>query len=90
MNIPLKKRYQDWIAEQVSAGRYSSEIEAIEEAIAEKMKVDEVEYFRNRLRLSEEDIKAGRVVVADDAFFESKRQRIRELYMKNQRPSDTE
>jgi Arc/MetJ-type ribon-helix-helix transcriptional regulator len=90
MNIPLKKLYQDWIAGQVSAGRYASEIEAIEEAIAEKMESDEAEYFRERLRLSEEDIKAGRVIVADDAYFESKRQRIRDLYMKDQPPSETE
>ena len=83
MNIPLKKRYQDWIAGQVSAGRYASEIEAIEEAIAEKMESDEAEYFRERLRLSEEDIKAGRVVVADDAFFESLRARVREIAKKS-------
>ena len=85
MNIPLKKRYQDWIAGQVSAGRYSSEIEAIEEAIAEKMKNDEVEYFRKRRSLAEEDIKAGRVVVADDAFFESLRARVREIATKSGR-----
>jgi Arc/MetJ-type ribon-helix-helix transcriptional regulator len=89
VNIPLKKRYQDWIAGQVSAGRYASEIEAIEEAIAEKMENDEAEYFRERLRLSKEDIKAGRVIVADDAYFESKRQRIRDLYMKDENPSGT-
>ena len=83
MNIPLKKRYQDWIAGQVSAGRYASEIEAIEEAIAEKMENDEAEYFRERLRLSEEDIKAGRVIVADDAFFESLRARVREIAKKS-------
>jgi Arc/MetJ-type ribon-helix-helix transcriptional regulator len=83
MNIPLKKRYQDWIAGQVSAGRYASEIEAIEEAIAEKMENDEAEYFRERLRLSEEDIKAGRVIVADDAFFESLRDRVREIAKKS-------
>jgi Arc/MetJ-type ribon-helix-helix transcriptional regulator len=89
MNIPLKKRYQDWIAGQVSAGRYASEIEAIEEAIAEKMENEEAEYFRERLRLSKEDIKAGRVIVADDAYFESKRQRIRGLYMKDENSSGT-
>jgi Arc/MetJ-type ribon-helix-helix transcriptional regulator len=83
MNIPLNKRYQDWIAEQVSSGRYASEIEAVEDALATRMREDEAEYFRERLRLAEEDIKAGRTVVADDAFFESKRQRIRDLYMKD-------
>ena len=79
MNIPLKKRYQDWIAEQVNAGRYSSEIEAIEEALREQMERDEAKYFRERRRRAEEDIEAGRVVVADDAFFESLRARVREI-----------
>jgi Arc/MetJ-type ribon-helix-helix transcriptional regulator len=83
MNIPLKKRYQDWIAGQVSAGRYASEIEAIEEAIAEKMENDEAEYFRERRRLAEEDIKAGRVVAADEAFFESLRAKVREIGKKS-------
>jgi len=79
MNIPLNKRYQDWIAEQVSSGRYASEIEAVEDALATRMREDEAAYFRERLRLSEEDIKAGRTVVADDAFFESMRARVREI-----------
>ena len=82
MNIPLKKRYADWIAEQVSAGRYASEIEAIEDAVAEKIRTDEAAYFRERLRKSEEDIRHGRTIVADDAFFERKRQMIRDRFMK--------
>ena len=82
MNIPLKKRYQDWIAGQVSAGRYASEIEAIEEAIAEKMENDEAERLWERIQESEAQIERGEYVVADEAFFESKRQLIRDRYMK--------
>lgn len=82
MNIQLKKRYADWIAEQIGAGRYASEIEAVEDALAAKIDEEEVAYFRERRRMAEEDIKAGRTVVADDAFFERKKQRIRDLYMK--------
>lgn len=78
MNIQLKKRYADWIAEQISAGRYATEIEAVEDAIAAKIADEEAEYFRERRRLAEEDIKAGRTVVADDAFFDSLRARIRD------------
>jgi Arc/MetJ-type ribon-helix-helix transcriptional regulator len=82
MNIPLKKRYQDWIAGQVSAGRYASEIEAIEEAIAEKMENDEADRLWERIQESEAQIERGEYVVADEAFFESKRQLIRDRYMK--------
>lgn len=76
MNIPLKKHQADWIAEQVSSGRYKSELEAIEDAIAAKMRDDEADWsetrekLRIRLRQSEDDIKHGRVVVADDAFWD--------------------
>jgi hypothetical protein len=49
------------------------------------MKIDEAEYFRERRRLAEEDIKAGRVVAADDAFFESLRSRVREIAKKSNR-----
>lgn len=82
MNIPLKKRYQDWIAGQVSAGRYASETEAIEEAIAEKMENDEADRLWERIQESERQIERGEYVVADEAFFESKRQMIRDRYMK--------
>jgi len=82
MNIPLKKRYQDWIAEQVSAGRYSSEIEAIEEALREQMERDEANRLWERIQESERQIERGEYVVADDPFFERKRQMIRDRYMK--------
>ena len=85
MNIPLKKHQAEWIAEQVRTGRYASEIEAIEDALRDKIAKDEAEYFRERLRRAEEDVREGRTVVADDAFFESKRQMIRDKYMKSDR-----
>ena len=79
MNIPLKKRYADWIAEQVSAGRYASEIEAIEDAVAEKIENEDYE----RLRESERQIERGEYVVADDAFFEDKKRMILDRFMKS-------
>jgi Arc/MetJ-type ribon-helix-helix transcriptional regulator len=79
MNIPLKKQYADWIAGQVSSGRYASEIEAVEDALAAKIAEDDANYFRERRRLAEEDIKAGRVVPADDAFYQLLYDRIEEI-----------
>lgn len=79
MNIQLKKRYADWIAEQISAGRYASEIEAVEDAIAAKIEEEEAAYFRERRRMAEEDIKAGRTIAADDAYFDRLRARISEV-----------
>ena len=87
MNIPLKKHQAEWIAEQVSSGRYETELAAIEDAIAAKMREDEQDWLatreklRERIKSAEEDIRNGRTILADDAFFESKRQLIRDRYM---------
>ena len=89
MDIPLKKHQAEWIAEQVSSGRYETELAAIEDAIAAKMREDEQDWLatrerlRERLRQGEDDIKHGRVVVADDAFWESKIQMIKDRYLKS-------
>lgn len=89
MNIPLKKQQAQWIAEQVSSGRYRDELEAIEDAIAAKMREDEAawlatqEKLRDRIRSAEEDIRDGRTILADEAFFESKRQMIRDRHLKS-------
>jgi len=69
MTIPLKKHQADWIAEQVRIGRYASEIEAIEDALADKIADEEdSRLLREKLRRSEEDIAAGRLVSADEVF----------------------
>lgn len=91
MNIPLNKHPAEWVAEQVSAGRYASEFEAIEDALATKMREDEAawkadgERLRQRLHGSERQIERGEYVVADDAFFESKKQMIRDRYPKSEK-----
>jgi putative addiction module CopG family antidote len=81
MNIPLKKQYADWIAGQISSGRYASEIEAVEDAIAAKIEDEEIERLRARLKESIAQADRGETVVADEAFFERKKQRIRDLYL---------
>jgi putative addiction module CopG family antidote len=91
MNIPLKKHQAEWIAEQVSSGRYENELDAIEDAIAARMREDEAEWqatrerLHERIRQGEDDIRNGRTILADDAYFESKRQMIRNRYMTPQK-----
>lgn len=85
MNVPLKKHHADWIAAQVSAGRYASEAEAVEDAIAAKMREDQAaweadgELLRHRLQESLAQVERGEVVVADDAFFERLYERVRKV-----------
>ncbi len=82
MNIPLKKHQADWIAEQVRIGRYASEIEAIEDALAAKIADEEdIRLLREKLRRSEEDIAAGRVYPAEEVF-ERLRKRIEAIAAK--------
>ncbi len=76
MTISLKKHHAEWITEQVRAGRYASDIEAIEDAIAGKIEADEIERLRARLANSIAQVERGEVVKADDAFFERLRERI--------------
>lgn len=89
MNIQLKKRYADWIAEQISAGRYATEIEAVEDAIAAKIEKtkeeEEIERLQKRIMESERQHAEGEYVVADDAFFDRKKQMIRDRFMKDGR-----
>jgi len=68
MNIPLKQRYLDWIAEQVSAGRYASEIEAVEDALAAKIAEEDVTRLRARLRESIAQADRGELSPADEVF----------------------
>jgi putative addiction module CopG family antidote len=82
MNIALKKQFQDWIDNEVKSGRYSSETEVVEEALREKIEKEEAERLWERIQESERQIDRGEYVVADDAFFERKRQMIRDRYMK--------
>lgn len=77
MDIPLRKQHADWIAEQVRAGRYASELEAIEDALSARIEEDEdVRRLREKLARAEEDIGAGRLTPADDAFFKRLHDRI--------------
>ena len=83
MNIPLKKQHADWIAEQVRRGRYASELEAIEDALAARIEEDEIERLRARLEESIAQVDRDEVISADDAYFDEKRRMIRERYLKS-------
>lgn len=85
MNIAVEKQLQKWIADQVKSGRYRSETEVVEEALREKMEKDDAEHLWERIQESERAIDHGEYVIADEAFFERKRQMIRDRYMKPER-----
>lgn len=84
MHFALPPELEAYVAEQTSNGRFGSASEMIVYALRHMIIEDktDAEYFRERLRRSEEDIAAGRVVRADDTFFEAKRQMIRDRHMR--------
>jgi putative addiction module CopG family antidote len=79
MNIALKKQFEEWIAAEVAAGRYSSETELVEEALQDLMDRAGAERLWQRLEESRRQIERGEFVVADDAFFDSLRERARRI-----------
>lgn len=85
MNIALKKDLQEWIDEEVRSGRYRSEAEVIEDALRDKMEKAEADRLWERIQESEQQIDRGEYVVADDAFFESLRARVREIAAQRRR-----
>lgn len=70
MHVVLKKEIEEWVAAEISAGRYRSESELVESALRKFM---EATGPRHPVRPHEE-------VVADDACFERKRRMIRDCY----------
>lgn len=84
MDVALSPELKSYVAEQVRNGRFESASELVEHALRLRIaeEAGDAEYFREKMRRSEEDFAAGRYVVADDAFFEAKRQRIRGLQMR--------
>jgi putative addiction module CopG family antidote len=81
MTLSLNKQFQDFIDAEIAAGRYASETEVVEDALRELMERTDTNRLRRRLLESERQIERGEFVIADDAFFESKRQMIRDQYM---------
>ncbi|WP_157016344.1 ribbon-helix-helix domain-containing protein [Mesorhizobium xinjiangense] len=76
MNLPLKQDVKDWVARQVSSGRYASEADAIDEALREKIENEAADRILSRIEESEQQYERGEFAVADDAFFDRLRERI--------------
>lgn len=81
MNVPLTKEMEDYVADQVRSGRYENARDVVEDALRKKIAEDEGEHLLQRIARSEAQIDRGEYVVADEAYFEAKRQRIRDRYI---------
>lgn len=81
MNISLTTELEEFVKMQVSSGHYTSASEVVREALRDKIQAHTMGQIRNRLEQSRQAVAEGRYVVADDAYFERKRQRIRDKFM---------
>lgn len=72
-----------FITSELESGHFASESEMVEAALREMMTNAGAERLWRRIEESERQIKRGEFVRADAAFFERKRQMIRDRYMKS-------
>ena len=82
MNVSLTKELEDYVAAQVKTGHYGSASEVIREALRMKIKEERRALLSERIEKSEGQIARGEVIVADEAFYESKKKMIRDRYMR--------
>ena len=82
MNVSLTKELEDYVAAQVKTGHYGSASEVIREALRMKIKEERRVLLSERIEKSEGQIARGEVIVADEAFYESKKKMIRDRYMR--------
>ena len=81
MNVSLAPELEQFVTEQVKSGKYRSSAEVISEALKSKIQETEQLAFQQRLTASRQQAQEGKVVEADSAFFEGKRQRIKDQYL---------
>ncbi|MFT5112396.1 MAG: putative addiction module CopG family antidote [Parasphingorhabdus sp.] len=81
MNISLTRELEDYIKDQVKTGHYKSNSEVIREALRGKIHTEMENRLDQRLAVSMQQVANGETVLADDEYFERKRQMIREKYM---------
>ena len=83
MNISLTKELEDYVASRLKTGLYGSASEVIREALRTQISKQRRAYLESRLAASQKQMEDGESIVADDAYWESKKQMIRDKYMNN-------
>ena len=77
MNISLTKELEEYVASQLKTGLYGSASEVIREALRTHILKQKRAYLEERLVASEKQIENGEYIVADDAFFDALKDKIR-------------
>ena len=77
MNVSLTPELEQFIANQVNSGHYRSSSEVVREALRNQIQQYELENFNRRIAQARQQVSEGKITKADDSFFESKRQRVK-------------
>ena len=78
MNISLSKELENYVAELVRSGRYSSASEVVGEALRNHLREEMERDLQARISRARADVASGDVVEATAEFFEEVRRRIRQ------------
>jgi antitoxin ParD1/3/4 len=77
MNISLTKELEEYVAQQVRSGHYSSASEVVREALRGHLREKAERDIQMRIARARAEVQAGDVAEATPEFFEEARQRIR-------------
>ena len=83
MNVTLTRDMEEYVTLQVKSGKFSSPSEVVVNALKSQIEQTTLDEFEERLEHGEEQIKRGEFVLADDDFYERKKEMIRQKYMNN-------
>ena len=78
MNVSLTNDLEEQVSTQVKSGLYNSASEVIQEALRNQIKKSMTGQLNKRLSVSRKQVENGQVLLADNNYFESKRERVRQ------------
>ena len=81
MNVSLTNELEEYVSSQVKTGHYASASEVIREALRNQIRHSMSEQLDQRISNSRQQAKDGSLILADDGYFKSKRERIRQQFM---------
>lgn len=83
MNISLTKNLEEYVASQMQTGYYASASEVIREALRSQIKSSISRQLDECIALGRQQVEEGKVVVADDTYFDKAREYVKGKYMSN-------
>ena len=83
MNISLTKDLEEYVKRQMETGHYASASEVIREALRNQIKSSLSEQLDERIAVGRQQVAEGKVMVADDNYFDKARNYVKDKYMSN-------